>query len=158
MFDDLPWVLTLGQAAESAGGGDAVGPATSTTAPAAGPTATEGVEGQDGSPPVAPGAAPQRQQGPFGGSGMIFIILMIAVLWFLMIAPQRKEKKKRQRMLAALSKGDRVQTVGGILGTIIEIREHDILLKVDENSNTRMRFSRSAIQSIVSSGGGGGEE
>ena len=152
MFDHLPLVLTLGQAAEDVGGGDAVGPATNTTGPASGPAATEGVEGQDGSTPAVPIGKPPQQPGLFGNP-LIFIVLMVAVLWFLMIAPQRKEKKKRKQMLEALSKGDRVQTVGGILGTVIELRETEVLLKVDENSNTRMRFSRSAIQSVVSSGG-----
>jgi len=152
MLNDLPWVLTLGQAAESAGGGDVMAPATTAPAPVApaAPPATEGVEGQSAAP-VAPGTAPKPQQGPLNIWPLL--IIMIAVLWFMMIMPQRKEKKKRQQMLAALAKGDRVQTVGGIIGSVIEIREQEIVLKVDENSNTRMRFSRSAIQSVISSGG-----
>jgi preprotein translocase subunit YajC len=52
-------------------------------------------------------------------------------------------------MLAELSKNDRVVTIGGVIGTVVEVRENEVVLKVDESSNTRMRFSRNAIQSLV---------
>ena len=53
-------------------------------------------------------------------------------------------------MLAGIGKGDKVLTVGGIMGTIVEMRETEVVLKVDENANTRIKFSRSSIQSVVS--------
>ena len=79
-------------------------------------------------------------------------ILIIALFWFVMMGGQRREKKKRAKMLAMLAKGHRVQTVGGILGTVVEVRDQEIVVKVDENANTRLHFTRSAIQSVTENG------
>ena len=62
---------------------------------------------------------------------------------------KRTQDKKRTDMLSALKRGDRVQTIGGILGTVVEARDADVLLKVDESSNTKIRFSRSAIHRVL---------
>ena len=51
-------------------------------------------------------------------------------------------------MLAALSKGDKVTSIGGICGTVIEAREDEIVVKVDETNNVRMRFARWAIRGV----------
>ena len=97
--------------------------------------------------PAAGEGAPR--QSPFSGFGMMLILMMVVFFVFIM-GGQRKEKKKKAKLLASLAKGDKVQTVGGILGTVIELRDSDIVLKVDENANTRIKFSRSAIQSVYS--------
>lgn len=86
---------------------------------------------------------------PFGGGLFIPMILILVVFWFFMMGGQRREKKKRAAMLAALKKGDKVQTAGGILGTVVEVRPSDVLVKVDENANTRIKFARSSIQNIL---------
>ena len=52
-------------------------------------------------------------------------------------------------MLDTLKKGDRVQTIGGVLGTVVEARDTDVLVKVDESSNTKIRFSRNAIHRVL---------
>ena len=52
--------------------------------------------------------------------------------------------------LASIKKYDKVMTIGGIIGTVMEIREDEVILKVDDNTNTRMKFSRSAIQRPLS--------
>ena len=48
-----------------------------------------------------------------------------------------------------LKRGDRVQTIGGILGTVVETRDGEVLLKVDEGNNTKIRFSRNAIHRVL---------
>lgn len=103
----------------------------------------------DGSPQPGPGGPSNQQPGP--GSGLfgnpiILMLLVIVVLWIFLMGGNRKEKKRRQQMLASLGKGDRVQTVGGILGTIVEVRDDELVVKVDENTNSRLRFARSAVQ------------
>ena len=80
---------------------------------------------------------------------MLLLIMFFAVFLIFTMGGQRKEKKKRAAMLASLAKGHKIQTVGGILGTIVEVREQEVLVKVDENTNSRLRFARSAIQSVV---------
>ena len=77
------------------------------------------------------------------------VLLMIGVFWFFVLGGQRRDKKKRAALLAAIRKGDKVQTAGGIIGTVVEVRPADVLLKVDENTNTRIKFARSAIQNIL---------
>lgn len=99
--------------------------------------------------PVDPGATDPGQGSPFGGSMWIFLLLILVVMWVFMFSGQRKEKKKRAAMLAQMKKGNRIQTVGGILGTVVEVRDDEVIVKVDENANTRLRFARSAIQSVL---------
>ena len=77
------------------------------------------------------------------------IILMVVVLFFLMNRSKKNQDKQRTKMLAQLKKGDEIQTIGGILGKVMEAREDRVLVKVDENSNTKMWFSRSAIHKVI---------
>jgi preprotein translocase subunit YajC len=91
---------------------------------------------------------------PAGGSGafiqtMIPFALIIAIFYFLIIRPQNKKQKETQRMLSALKKGDKVVTIGGIHGIIQSVKEHSVIVKVDEN--TKLEFNRSAISNVESS-------
>ena len=72
----------------------------------------------------------------------------------MMGGPQRKEKKRQAQLMANLRKQDKVLTIGGLIGTVVDIRDDEIVLKVDENANTRVRFTRSAIQQILKPGEG----
>lgn len=80
----------------------------------------------------------------------IFPIAIILLLFFLFLqGGKRKEEKQRQNMLKDLKKGDRIQTIGGILGTVVEARDSEVVVKVDESTNTKMKFTRSAIHRVV---------
>jgi len=80
---------------------------------------------------------------------MVPLLAVLLLLWFFMIRSKKGQDRKRQEMLNNLKKGDRVQTIGGILGTVVEARETEVLLKVDETSNTKIRFARSAIHRVL---------
>jgi preprotein translocase subunit YajC len=70
------------------------------------------------------------------------IIVLFAIFYFLLIRPQQKQQKKRKEMLAALKKGDKVVTIGGIYGTIKELRDNDLTLRIGDNMDIRMaRYS-----------------
>lgn len=116
-----------------------------------GPSAsgTSGETTAQSSDPTLPGDPGGGAASPFGSQMWIFLLLILVVMWVFMFSGQRKEKKKRAAMLAQMKKGNRIQTVGGILGTIVEVRDDEIIVKVDENANTRLRFARSAIQSVL---------
>jgi preprotein translocase subunit YajC len=89
-------------------------------------------------------------EGAQGGSALytfLPFIAIIAIFYFLIIRPQSKKQKETQKMLAALKKGDRIVTIGGIHGTIHKVMEQSVIVKVDEN--TRLEFNRSAISAIV---------
>jgi len=75
-------------------------------------------------------------------------IAIIAIFYFLIIRPQNKKQKDTQRMLDALKKGDKVVTIGGIHGVIQSVKEHSVILKVDDT--VRLEFSRSAISTVES--------
>jgi preprotein translocase subunit YajC len=90
--------------------------------------------------------------GDGGGNlvGMILpFVLMFAVFYFLLIRPQQKKTKTRNLMLSQLKKGDKVTTIGGVHGTIVEITDDTIVLRV--NDTMKITFERSAINNVVAS-------
>ena len=79
-------------------------------------------------------AAEAAQQPQGGGWTMwVMLILIIVVMWFFMIRPQRKQQKELQKFRDGLSKGDKVVTIGGIYGTVAEIKDKALLLAIDNN-------------------------
>ena len=84
--------------------------------------------------------------GAAGGSWsfLLMIALMFLVMWLFMIRPQRREQKRLEEMRNALKKGDKVVTNGGIYGSIAEIEERTVLLKVD--GEVKLRVDKSCIQ------------
>jgi preprotein translocase subunit YajC len=83
---------------------------------------------------------------PWGGGGqLLFFAALMVVLFILMIRPQRKQQREQKQMIQSLKKNDRVRTIGGILGTVMEVRGDEVILKIDEQNNTRIHVSVSAI-------------
>ena len=80
------------------------------------------------------------------------ILAAIGVLYFFMFRGGQKDKKRLQQMLANLKRNDRIQTIGGIRGTVVDVRDDEVVIKVDESSNVRMRFARSAIKEVFTDG------
>lgn len=85
-------------------------------------------------------------------SMMVMMVALFAIMYFLMIRPNQKREKERQRMLAAVAKNDRVVTSGGICGTVVGLSEKTVVLRVDDDANTKIEFLRGAISQIVSKG------
>ena len=96
--------------------------------------------------------APQGGEGAPGSALMSFmpLIAIIAIFYFLILRPQSKKQKETQKMLAALKKGDRVITIGGIHGVIQSVKETTVIIKVDEN--TKLEFNRGAVSTVSSQG------
>lgn len=102
--------------------------------------------------PGTPGAGPAGAQAvpPGGGFGILMpfifvLVFMIGFSWW----TQSKERKKRVAMLASISRSDRVQTMGGIIGTVVEMRDDEVVLRVDEATNTKITFSKHAVQGVM---------
>ena len=85
--------------------------------------------------------AAQPQGG--GWTMWVMLILIIVVMWFFMIRPQRKQQKELQKFRDGLSKGDKVVTIGGIYGTVVEIKEKTLLLEVD--SNVKIKVDKNTV-------------
>ncbi|MCS7458698.1 preprotein translocase subunit YajC [Paenibacillus doosanensis] len=76
------------------------------------------------------------------------LVLMFVVLYFLLIRPQQKRQKTRSMMLGNLKKGDKVVTIGGLHGTILELSDDTVILRV--NDVTKLTFERSAVNAVSS--------
>lgn len=75
-----------------------------------------------------------------------YIVLLAAMFYFLLIRPQRKQRKEKESMMNSLSVGDEVYTIGGILGTVTRIKERTIWLRVSEK--TEIEVLKSSIGGI----------
>jgi len=97
------------------------------------------------------------------GAGLLTfapLILIFVVMYFILFRPQRKKERERRQMLEALRKNDHVATIGGVRGVITSVKEDEIVLRVDDAKDVRLRFSRSAISRVLktSEGEGSGSE
>ena len=88
-------------------------------------------------------AAPAAGQAGGGWQMLIMLALIFVVMWFFMIRPQRKQQKELQNFRDSLKKGDKVVTIGGIFGTVCEIKEDSVLIEVD--NNVKIRVSKQAL-------------
>jgi preprotein translocase subunit YajC len=79
-------------------------------------------------------------------SQLITIALIIGVFYFLLIRPQKKAQEEHKKMLAGLKKNDEIITTGGIHGTIANVKETTITLKVDDN--VKIEVSKSSVASV----------
>ncbi len=75
--------------------------------------------------------------------------LVFVVMWFFMFRGPKKRQKQQQQMLNAVKKNDRIRTIGGIIGAVVEVRDDELVLKIDETNNTKMRITRSAIGKVI---------
>ena len=85
------------------------------------------------------------------GSGMSMIILMVgmvAIMYLLMIRPQRKEQKRMQLMLSQMAVGDAVVTQSGFYGIVIDISEDDVIVEFGNNRNCRIPMKKAAIAQV----------
>jgi len=97
-------------------------------------------------PPIDPNSAARQQaRRPLGPSYWIFLVLMFVVMYVILFRGPRKKQQQHRQMVQSLSKNDKVRTIGGIIGTVVEIKGDEIVLKVDESNNTKIRVSSAAI-------------
>ena len=78
------------------------------------------------------------------------LILMFGIFWFLLIRPQQKRAKERQKLLDAIKSGDRIVFGGGILGTVTNVKEKTILVKIADN--VKIEVSRGAVSQVLEKG------
>ncbi len=97
-----------------------------------------------------PAPAPGGGSPASGGSPILIgLMIFLGVFFFISTRSQKKERKKTTDMLDNLKKNDKVLTVGGIVGTVTNVKENEIVLKVDESTNTRMTFLKRSIQQVL---------
>ena len=89
----------------------------------------------------------QASGGGLGGM-LIPLGLMFAIMYFLVIMPQQRQRKKMQAMLAELKAGDKIITSGGIYGTINGIDGDSVILKISSEPQVKIRIARAAIAQV----------
>jgi preprotein translocase subunit YajC len=80
---------------------------------------------------------------------LIFLVVIFAMFYFVMIRPQRKRQKEQQAMMSALKVGDKVMTIGGIFGTIEKVDDNSLVLRME--GDTTIRVARNAVNPVKDS-------
>ena len=89
--------------------------------------------------------------GLFGSKGsLIFLGLMFVMMYLILFRGPRKKQQQHTQMVQTLAKNDRVRTIGGIIGTVVDIKDDEITVKIDESNNTKIKVVPSAISRNVS--------
>lgn len=103
-------------------------------------------------PAYAQAAAQPAPGGLFGGGlgGLLFPVILIAIMYFLMIRPQMKRAKEHKAMLEKLSRGDEVITNGGIAGTVTDLGDN--FVSVEIAPNVRIRVQKGAVANVLPKG------
>lgn len=105
----------------------------------------------DGSPNTPPQNGAARSGSPY--SSLLLMFVVMAIIFVLMIRGPRKQEQQRKQMVQSLKKNDRVRTIGGILGTVMDVKGDEVVLKIDEATNTKIHVSTSAIGKNLSQEG-----
>jgi preprotein translocase subunit YajC len=125
----------------------------------ASPNAPEVIKSQ----PVEKGATTTQQVAPDGNSAAAkpaqkpegawmqygLLILIFVIMYFIMFRGPKKQQQKQKQMIESLKKNDRVQTIGGILGTVLDVKDNEITIKIDESNNTKMRIIPGAVSRVI---------
>ncbi|AAX17968.1 protein translocase subunit YajC [Borrelia turicatae 91E135] len=78
---------------------------------------------------------------------LLVFIPVIAIFWFLVISPQRKEEKKKKDMIKNLKKGDKVLTIGGIFGIVKKVNDSEVILELSPTSE--VRFIKNSVERVI---------
>jgi preprotein translocase subunit YajC len=85
------------------------------------------------------------------GSFPVILLIMFAIMYFIVILPQQRQRKKTQAMLNELKAGDKIMTSGGIYGTINGIDGDSVILKISAEPQVKIRIARAAIAQVEAS-------
>ena len=110
----------------------------------------EGMTKSDGSPDANDLGTQGRPRGGLLQSPFLLIMLMLVVFYFLLFRGPRKRQQQQRQMVQSLKKNDRVRTVGGIMGTVVDVKDDEVTLKIDESNNTKIKVLLSAISKNLS--------
>ena len=78
------------------------------------------------------------------GSTVLMMVIMIAIFYFMLIRPENKRKKEAEEMRSTLKKGDKIVTIGGIIGTVVDVKENKFVLETGADQ-VRIEFEKWAL-------------
>ncbi len=76
------------------------------------------------------------------------MIIMFAVMYFLIIRPQKQKEKKRLSMISNVRKQDRIVTAGGVHGVVTSVKENEVIIRIDDTKDVKIRIDKSAVTSV----------
>ncbi len=77
------------------------------------------------------------------------LIIMFAIMYFLIIRPQKQKEKKRLAMISNVRKQDKIVTSGGVHGVIVTVKENEVVIRVDDAKDVKLRIDKSAITTVT---------
>ena len=80
------------------------------------------------------------------GSTMLMLVVMIGVFYFMLIRPENKRKKEAEQRRSSVKKGDKITTIGGIVGTVVDVKENNIVMETSADQ-VRMELAKWALSS-----------
>ncbi|MDP6924533.1 MAG: preprotein translocase subunit YajC [Candidatus Scalindua sp.] len=87
-----------------------------------------------------------------GGNPMMqflpLMVIMFAVMYFLIIRPQKQKEKKRQEMITNVRKQDRIITAGGVHGVVVSVKDSEVVVRVDDAKDVKIKIDKSALTSV----------
>ncbi len=76
------------------------------------------------------------------------MVIMFAVMYFLIIRPQKQKEKKRQEMISNVRKQDKIVTAGGVHGVVVSVKENEVIVRVDDAKDVKIKVDKSALTSV----------
>ncbi len=76
------------------------------------------------------------------------LIIMFAIMYFLIIRPEKTKEKKRLEMISNVRKQDKIVTTGGVHGVVVSVKESEVIVRVDDAKDVKLRIDKSAITSV----------
>ncbi len=76
------------------------------------------------------------------------MVIMFAVMYFLIIRPQKQKEKKRQAMITNVRKQDRIVTAGGVHGVVVSVKENEVIVRIDDTKDVKIKVDKSALTSV----------
>jgi len=95
--------------------------------------------------PSDPNAAIMKKETPKSFFPPWLLLVLMVVMIFILFRGPRKKQQEHKKMVQSLEKNDKVRTIGGIIGTVVDIKGDEITLKIDESNNTKIKVAPSAI-------------
>lgn len=99
---------------------------------------------------LAQASAPAQSPGGAMTTQFLFIGLMMAAMYFLVFAPQRKKQKEHEKLIASLQSGDEIVTNGGIYGTITNVKEDRFVVRISDS--TKIELAKGFVQTVLKKG------
>lgn len=76
------------------------------------------------------------------------MVIMFAVMYFLIIRPQKQKEKKRKEMISNVRKQDKVVTAGGVHGVVVSVKENQVIIRIDDAKDVKIKVDKSALTSV----------